>query len=280
MARLKKQLNQLKGSYRNEATRKKVQQATQALTRKELRFERMAEQLPPDNRLTHDDIVNYKDRMEEVIAYANSRIDAAMMKQQASIELDRFLQGDVNKRFDISDIDDPGELRSYMTMVRNILPTISEDSEKALIDTAFLARAEYEGQFGNQWREIYKDEEGRSHYRHYNIHDVVDDQGNVIRKAIDPEIASKAFEAYRKIEKEFAGYIGHQGAEGVYGSENLIIAIYDSYSKGEDGQLFAHDLMNAWITKELGHLEGIRLSLDDAQAIITTWDDYIGRRAF
>lgn len=280
MARLKKQLDRMKGSYRNESTRKKVQQASKPITRKELKFERIAEQLPPNNRLTQKDIVDYKNRMQEVIAYANSRIDAMMLKQTASIELDRFLQGDMNKRFDISDIDDPGELRSYMTMVRNILPTISEDSDKALIDTAFLARAEYEGQFGNKWRETYKDEEGRVHYRHFNIHDVVDNKGNVLRKAIDPEIASKAFSAYRNIEKEFAGYIGHQGQEGVYGSENLIIAIYDSFARGEDGQMFAHDLMNAWISKELGHLEGVRLSLDDAEAIITSWDDYIGRRAF
>ena len=280
MARMKNQLDRLKGSYRNETTRKKVQQASKPLTRKELKFERLAEQLPSNNRLTQADIVNYKARMQEVINYANSRIDAMMLKQTASIELDRFLQGDPDKRFDISDIDDPGELRAYMTMVRNIIPTISESSDKALIDTAFLARAEYEGQFGGKWRETYKDEEGNVHYRHFNIHDVVDQEGNVIRKGIDPEIASKAFSAYRRIEKEFAGYIGHQGAEGVYGSENLIIAIYDSFARGEDGQMFAHDLMNAWISRELGHLEGVRLSLDDATAIITSWDDYIGRRAF
>ena len=147
MARMKNQLNKLKGTYRNEAIRKKVQQLSKPLTRKELKFEMMAEQLPPNNRLTQADIVNYKARMQEVINYANSRIDAMMLKQTASIELDRFLQGDPDKRFDISDIDDPGELRAYMTMVRNIIPTISESSDKTLIDTAFLARAKYEGQF-------------------------------------------------------------------------------------------------------------------------------------
>lgn len=277
MPPLKRNLEKLRGNYRNAKKRKEIVDQGKQVSHRDTAIR---VQLPTKPRLTEQDIVDYKTRMQEVIDYANSRIDAAMLKQQASIELDRFLQGDSTKRFDISDIDDPGELRAYMTMVRSIIPTISEDSEKALIDTAFMARASYEGQFGNKWRETYKDEDGQVHYRHFNIHDVIDENGRVIRKAIDPEIASKAFEAYRKLEAEFGGFIGRQGQEGVYGSENLIIAIYDSFVRGEDGQLFGHDLLNAWITQELGHLEGVRVSLNEATAIITSWDDYIGRRLF
>ena len=277
MARMKDRLNDLKGAYRNSQQRKRIQEKAVGANSPRSAIQI---QLPRRPRLTEDDIVNYKTRMQEVIDYANSRIDAAMLSQTASIELDRFLNGDPDKRFDISNINDPGELRAYMTMVRTIIPTISENSDKAIIDTAFMARAAYEGQFGGQWKETYTDEEGRVHYRHYNIHDVVDEQGQVIRQAINPEIAREAFAAYRRIEEEFAGYIGRQGQEGVYGSENLIIAIYDSFARGEDGQIFAHDLMNAWISQELGHLEGVRLSLNDADAIITTWDDYLERRMF
>ena len=277
MPPLKKNLDNLKGNYRNKKRRKEIVEQGKQVSHRETAIRTL---LPTKPRLTDEDIVNYKARMQDVIDYANARIDAAMLNQTASIELDRFLQGDVNKRFDISDINDPGELRAYMTMVRTIIPTISESSEKAIIDTAFMSRAAYEGQFGNKWRETYRDEEGNVHYRHFNIHDVIDNEGRVIRRGIDPEIASKAFEAYRNLESEFAGYIGRQGQEGVYGSENLIIAIYDSFARGEDGQLFGHDLLNAWITQELGHLEGVRISLDEASAIITSWDDYIGRRMF
>ena len=280
MPPLKRNLDRLKGNYRDTKRRKEIVEQGKQVSHRDVIQHATRTVLPTKPKLSQQDIVDYKARMEEVIKYANSRIDAVLFKQEASIELDRFLQGDVTKRFDISDIDDPGELRAYMTMVRTILPTISEDSDKALIDTAFMARAQYEGQFGNKWRETYKDEEGQMHYRHFNIHDVVDDQGNIMRKGIDPEIASKAFEAYRNLEAEFGGFIGRQGQEGVYGSENLIIAIYDSFARGEDGQLFGHDLLNAWITQELGHLEGVRVSLDEATAIITSWDDYIGRRLF
>ena len=277
MARLKDQTTRLKGLYRDQRRRK---EATSVEKVRQIKHEIVRENLPRDRVLTAQDIVDYKDRMQEVITYANSRLEAALFKQEVPISLDRFLRGDTSKRFDISDINDPGELRSYMTMVRTILPDISENSDRGLIDTAFMSRAAYEGQFGNKWRETYKEEDGTVHYRHYNIHDVVDEQGQVIRKAINPELAQEAFAAYRRIEEEFAGYIGHQGAEGVYGSENLIIAIYDSYARGEDGQLFGHDLLNAWITQELGHLEGVNTTLDDAQAIITSWDDFISRRMF
>lgn len=276
MPRMKDRLDALKGNYRNAKKRKEIIQGNQQKHRDTaIRY-----QLPVKPRLTEQDIVDYKERMQEVIDYANLRVDAVLLAGTVSTELDSFLQGDPYKRFDISDINDPGELRSYMTMVRTIIPTISESSDKAIIDTAFMSRAAYEGQFGNNWRETYKDEEGRVHYRHFNVHDVIDENGEVIRKAIDPEIASKAFEAYRKLEEEFGGYIGHQGAEGVYGSENLIIAIYDSFVRGEDGQVFGHDLLNAWISQELGHLENVNISLDEATAIITSWDDYIDRRMF
>lgn len=224
----------------------------------------------PVSRLTESEISDYKAEMEKVVQYANSKIDELQFQGLTTTKLYSFQDGDDTKRFDISDISDPGELRAYMTQVRDVLSSIDDSGRRALLETASIESEFYRGQFGNQYAD-----QGR-----FNMANVVDDEGNIIRKAIDPQTASKAFEAYRKLEEEYASLIGRQGQEGVYGSENLIIAVYDYYARGMDGQEYGMDLLNAWADDYLRELEGINYSLDEAEGIIGYWDDYLSRRAF
>ena len=218
--------------------------------------------------LTTEDIVNYKREMQKVIEHTNFRIDTLLSEHLMTTQLHAFLQGDDSKRFDISDINDVSRLREYMTEVRTVLSSIEEGNKKAEIDTVILSSQQFKGQFGNQW------ETG------YNVNDVIDESGNVIRKAIRSEIATQAFAAYRKLEEEFAGYIGRQGQELMYGSENLITMLYDFYDRGMDGQTAMHNALQGWIDEQLLELGGINFSISQATAMIINWDDYLRRRDF
>lgn len=235
----------------------------------------------PVSRLTEEEIQAYKSDMESLIQYANNQIDYIQSQGLRTFKLEAFQEGDDNKRFDISGINDVGELRAYMTQVRDVLSSIDDNGQRALIETAAIESQVYRGQFGNQYQDVITDtEENRFVRTHFNMSDVINEEGEVIRKAIDPNIAKEAFSAYRRLEEEYAALIGRQGQEGVYGSENLIIAIYDYYARGMDGQMYGKELLDAWSDEYLRELEGINFSLDEASGIIGRWDDYLNRRAF
>lgn len=224
----------------------------------------------PVSRLTESEISDYKAEMEKVVQYANSKIDELQSQGLTTTKLYAFQQGDDTKYFDISDINDPGELRAYMTQVRDVLSSIDDDGRRALLETAAIEGEYYRGQFGGQYRDT----------GNINMANIVDEEGNIIHRAVDPEIAKQAFGAYRRLEETYAALIGRQGQEGVYGSENLIIAIYDYYARGMDGQEHGRDLLEAWSDDYLRELEGINYSLDEAEGIIGYWDDYLSRRTF
>lgn len=219
--------------------------------------------------LTIEDIQQYKQEMQKVIDHTNFRIDTLLDQHLMTTQLHAFLQGDYEKRFDISSIDDVSQLRAYMTEVRTVLSSIDEGNKQAELDTAILSSQKFKGQFGGAFKG-----------QRYNVNDVFDNEGNIIRKAIDPQVASRAFEAYRNLESEFAGYIGRQGQELMYGSENLITMLYDYYDRGMDGQSVMHDVLQGWIDEQLLELGGINFSISQATAMIINWDDYLRRRDY
>lgn len=232
------------------------------------RMQRRAATLPV-SRLTDEDLLAYKSEMEKVIIYANDRIDELKSQNLTTVELYRFQEGDPGRYFQLPETNDPNELRAYMTEVRVVLASISENSNKSLLDTAMMEAAQYRGQFGNQYPG-----------KRFNIEDVVNEEGEIIRRGINSDIASQAFEAYRKLEENYAPIIGRQGQEGVYGSENLIIAIYDYYERGMDGQLYGRDLLEAWQSQFLREMEGVNWTLDEASSIVAKWDDFISQKWF
>ena len=132
---------------------------------------------------TDDEIISYLISMEDVISSVNARIDSLQSQGLTTIELSRFQEGDATKRFILPASLDPNEVRAYMTEVRVVAASIRDDSKKALLDTALVEAEIYRGQFGSQFPGA-----------HYNVKDIFDDNGNIVRKGINPTIASKAFE--------------------------------------------------------------------------------------
>lgn len=254
---------------------------------------RKKNKLLPQHHLSARELSDYKKSMQGIVDYANTRIDEALSSHSVSLELHRFLDGDENRRFSISQLTDPGDIRTAMTELRTVLSTIDKDSKKGEVDSAVMEAEIYRGQFGNQHRGGYVDESGKYRVRHFNTNDVFDENGQLIRHAVDPATASKAFTAYRRLEEEFAGYIGRQGQELMFGSENLIILLYDFYEKNPgadynyaedhntlDAYDYAKPLLDEWILDQLKSMEGINFSFSEAENIIENWDSYIERRYF
>lgn len=248
----------------------------------------------PHKELTPDEISAYKREMGRVIEYANFQIDDAIRDNNVSTELNRFLQGDSSKRFNIDSLNNPGDLRAYMTNVDVVIKSLAPFSRKGEIDSALAEAEAYRGQFGNQWRSAYVDsEESTTKYRHYNLVPVFDEEGKVIRRAVNPALAQKAFKAYRRLEEEYAGYIGRQGQELMFGSENLIILLYDFYEKNsgadndfqttgmtDDALAAISPMLSNWINQQLLEMERANFSSNKALKIISDWDEFLNKRYF
>lgn len=248
----------------------------------------------PKRELTPDEINAYKREMSRVIEYANFQIDSAIESSSVSLELDRFLRGDTSKRFNIEGISSVSDLRAYMTNVDVIVKSLEPYSKKGVVDSALAEAEAWRGQFGNQHKSTYVDEYGVTHSRHYNIAPVFDDEGHIIRRAVRPDLASKAFAAYRRLEEEYAGYIGRQGQELMFGSENLIILLYDFYERNpgadsdygvvdystDDALVNISPLLSQWINQQLLEMERADFTSNQASRIIADWDDFLNRRYF
>lgn len=244
-------------------------------------------------KLTDEEFAAYKADMSKVVDYANSVIDESLSKHEVSLELYRYLDGDEDKRFDISQLTNPDDVRVTMTELRTVLNTLTDDSRKSQVDSAIMEAEAYRGQFGNQYRTTYVDDNNITRVRRFNMNDVFDESGNLIRRAVDPTIASKTFAAYRRLEEDLAGYIGRQGQEMMFGSENLIILLYDFYEKNPgadynyaashetwDAYSYARPLIDQWILDQMREMEGINYDLSKANSIMASWDDIIDKRAF
>lgn len=249
--------------------------------------------LPPTNTISVDELSAYKREMGRLVTYANDQIDQAIAENRRSTELIRFLDGDDSKRFSISQLTDPADIKATMTELRTVISTIEDGSRKGEVDTAIMEAEVYRHQFGNQHRSSYTEDDGSVHYRRFNTNDVFDERGNIIRRAVDPQLASKTFAAYRRLEEDLAGYIGRQGQEMMFGSENLIILLYDFYEKNPgadynfetdhdtfDAYDYARPLIEQWALDRVREMEGINMSFSEAEKIIADWDRYINRRGF
>jgi hypothetical protein len=98
--------------------------------------------------------------------------------------------------------------------------------EGARLETAQIHASEYRGKFGNE----YNNKENE--FARYDV------------KSIDKDAASRAFSSYRKIEEHRAAEIIGDGA---YGSENLIIALYDAEIRGKDSLVYGEELLDTYI---------------------------------
>ena len=168
----------------------------------------------------------WKYDLKDMFDEANYRIRMIQDAGYTSYALDRVIKEGGKDYFDVSDVNSREQLLVEMTRARVFINDVGSTIEGARLETAQIYAKEYKGKFGNEYNNA------ENKYARYDI------------KAIDPNIASRAFESYRKIEEHRAGEIVKEGA---YGSENLIIALYDAEIRGLDSLSYGESLLDAFV---------------------------------
>lgn len=212
--------------------KKKSHKKNNAYLRKQKRylekkkFEQKVNIMP--KKLSASQLAEYVEKFEPLVELANNRIQTILEAGYNSLAIDRVEQQTGKEYFDLFDIKNREDLISRITAVRVFLADKGSTLEGAKLEMTQIATERYKGKFGNQYnKEEYN-------FARYDIN------------VIDKEIAEMAFENYRKIESRRASQIGRQGQDGVYGSENLIIAMYDAEIRGIDSFAVGNDLLDAF----------------------------------
>lgn len=194
-------------------------------------------------------LADWKLRLEPLVYEANMRIEMIQSSGYTSYAVDRVIQEGGRDYFDIEDISTREELIAETTRMRIFLNDKGSTMKGAKLETAQIYSEKYKGKFGSE----YKNEANGNFAFDTSI--------------IDPEVAKKAFQSYRKIEEDRAAIIGKQGMPGVYGSENLIIAIYDAEIRGKDSQLYGKELLDAFESQSEFFIKKQHQTADEVHAI-------------
>lgn len=213
--------------------KKKSHNKNNAYLRKQKRYlEKKKSQQKVDimpKKLSASQLAEYIEKFEPLVELANNRIQSILEAGYNSLAIDRVEQQTGKEYFDLYDVKNREDLISRITAVRVFLADKGSTLEGAKLEMTQIATEKYKGKFGNQ----YNTEE-------YNF-------ARYDTSVIDGNIAKVAFENYRKIESIRASQIGRQGQDGVYGSENLIIAMYDAEIRGIDSFAVGNDLLDAFV---------------------------------
>ena len=170
-----------------------------------------------------DYLERMKERLQPIISEANRRIEALKFRQLSSTAVLRAEEESGRDYFDIDELSDRSSIIKEATRARVFLSDKTSTIEGAKVFTAQLNAAIYKGKFGNQYHNW------ENKYKNFDI------------SSIDEEIAKEVFRNYRKLEEiRAADIIG----DGAYGSENLIIAMYDAQIRGEDSFMAGLDQLN------------------------------------
>lgn len=171
------------------------------------------------------DFIKRKNEFQPIIDEANRRAGNLINMGLASSALERLESETERQFFTLDYAETIPELITEATRARVFLADRTSTIEGAKVYTAQLNAAEFKGKFGNQyhtWEHKYK---------------------NFDTTAIDEEIAKEVFANYRKLEElRAADIIG----EGAYGSENLIIAMYDAQIHGEDSYMIGLEQLDSF----------------------------------
>lgn len=166
-----------------------------------------------------------KNEFQPIIDEANRRAGNLINMALASSALERVESETGRQFFTLDYAETIPELIAEATRARVFLADKTSTIEGAKVYTAQLNAIEFKGKFGNQyhtWEHNYK---------------------NFDTTVIDEEIAKEVFANYRKLEElRAADIIG----EGAYGSENLIIAMYDAQIHGEDSYMIGLEQLDSF----------------------------------
>jgi hypothetical protein len=205
----------------------------------------------PD-KLSKIELEKWKLQLEPLVSEANKRIEMIQAAGYTSYALDRVIREGGKDYFDLDDVSTREQLLREMTRLRVFINDKGSTVETAKLETAQIYSSQYAGKFGNE----FNNEENQ--FARYDI------------KAIDKDVAARAFESYRKIEEHRATEIIGDGA---YGSENLIIALYDAEIRGKDSLTYGEDLLDTFVqtsnamwdktTKDANLISGITGIIED-----------------
>lgn len=198
-------------------------------------------------------IQTMKDRLEPLISEANRRAELIQSQGYASAALSRAEQETGRDYFTLDDANTRGEVIEEATRARVFLADETSTIEGSKIYTAQLNAAEFRGKFGNQyhtWEHKFK---------------------NFDTSVIDEEIAKTVFSNYRKLEELRAADITGEGA---YGSENLIIAMYEAQVRGEDSFMVGLDQLDAHYRKKTIEWQSRFERANEVGSILGTMTDY------
>ena len=210
-------------------------------------------------KLSASQLADYIDKFQPLVDVANNRIQTILEAGYNSLAIDRVEQQTGKEYFDLYDVKNREDLISRITAVRVFLADKGSTLEGAKLEMTQIATERYKGKFGNQYN---KEEYNFARY-----------DTNVI----DKEIAERAFENYRRIESIRASQIGRQGQDGVYGSENLIIAMYDAEIRGIDSYAVGMDLLDAFENESDTSWKPIEKESDSTLAISGYYLDNLKR---
>jgi hypothetical protein len=237
MAKKKKNRNQkasqLAGSNKPKQ-QQQHQQHQQHQSNKSNRYERSHERYiakkqrekEVPKKLSKMELRQWKQQLEPLVNEANHRIEMIQAAGYVSYALDRVTREGGSDYFDLESVNTREELLREMTRIRVFMNDKGSTVEGARLETAQIYASEYKGKFGNQ----YNNKENE--FARFDV------------KSINRDAASRAFESYRKIEEHRAAEIIGDGA---YGSENLIIALYDAEIRGNDSLVYGEDLLDTYI---------------------------------
>lgn len=220
MAKKNKGRNPNQKNYHQSANSKK-----ERIAQLRQQYEQRIKPVPSRPQFSEDDLQFGIAEIEKLFTEANQKIEYIKAQGYTSYAIDRVESEGGRDYFDTDVITDRESLIRELYRVRTFLADKGSTVEGAIIETAQINSEIYKGKFGNQ----YNTEE--FNYKRY------DD------KLIDGDAASRAFRAYRNIESHRASEIVGEGA---YGSENLIIALYDAEIRGQDSLVYGEALLDAF----------------------------------
>lgn len=213
------------------------------------------------------DLETLKARLQPIIDEANYRWNVLDELDLRSLAISRALDESENRFFSFDNLSNPSQVISEATRARVFINDETSTPEGAELYTRQESYKQWRGQFGNQYNNW------ENKFRRYNVSTISEDNARV------------AFSAYRRLEESEAARII------TYGSENMIIAIYDmvinnGYSDVEDlneiddivGQ--ARDLLDREIgIKRAEFEEAFREGneVGNILDVVTAERDYLGR---
>ena len=177
-------------------------------------------------KLSKSELNAWKLQLEPLVSEANHRIETIQSAGYTSYALDRVIQEGCADYFDLESVSNREELIREMTRMRVFINDKGSTLDGARLENAQISASQYKGKFGNEFN---KEEFQFSRF------------DNTV---IDKDVASRAFASYRRIEEHRAAEIIGDGS---YGSENLIIALYDAEIRGQDSLAYGEELLDTFI---------------------------------